>query len=183
MIRPRPGDFVYSASEVQVMARDIELFGPHAPAGFVFGVLDAEGHVASGSCWQLQHRAGVRPCAFHRAFDKTPDVKIPKEKAGAKPAITTPIKGSGQVLASGDDVLANVAIYVWSGKTSRLLESTFTAIPQVLPSNIGLSDAKIDRKRINGMVTVQFAPSENTTTAGSPFGASIVAPRARRKAW
>ena len=32
-----------------------------------------------------------------------------------------------------------------------------------LPTNIGLSEAKIDRKRINGMVTVQFAPSENTT--------------------
>lgn len=32
-----------------------------------------------------------------------------------------------------------------------------------LPSNIGISDAQIDRKRINGMVTVQFAPSENTT--------------------
>ncbi|HUQ09049.1 MAG TPA: TonB-dependent receptor [Steroidobacteraceae bacterium] len=32
-----------------------------------------------------------------------------------------------------------------------------------LPSNIGISDAQIERKRINGMVTVQFAPSENTT--------------------
>src|SRR4051812_13000975 len=32
-----------------------------------------------------------------------------------------------------------------------------------LPSNIGLSDADIQRKRINGMVTFQFAPSENTT--------------------
>jgi TonB-dependent receptor len=32
-----------------------------------------------------------------------------------------------------------------------------------LPSNIGLSDANIQHKRINGMVTVQFAPSENTT--------------------
>jgi TonB-dependent receptor len=32
-----------------------------------------------------------------------------------------------------------------------------------LPTNIGISDAKIDRKRLNGMVTLQFAPSENTT--------------------
>ena len=32
-----------------------------------------------------------------------------------------------------------------------------------LPSNIGISDAQIDRKRINGMVTFQWAPSENTT--------------------
>jgi TonB-dependent receptor len=32
-----------------------------------------------------------------------------------------------------------------------------------LPSNIGISDAQIERKRINGMVTMQWAPSENTT--------------------
>jgi len=32
-----------------------------------------------------------------------------------------------------------------------------------LPTNIGISDAHIERERINGMVTFQFAPSENTT--------------------
>jgi len=32
-----------------------------------------------------------------------------------------------------------------------------------LPSNIGLSHAEIERERINGMVTFQWAPSENTT--------------------
>ena len=32
-----------------------------------------------------------------------------------------------------------------------------------LPSNIGISEAQIERERINGMVTFQWAPSENTT--------------------
>ena len=32
-----------------------------------------------------------------------------------------------------------------------------------LPSNIGISEAHIERERINGMVTLQWAPSENTT--------------------
>jgi len=32
-----------------------------------------------------------------------------------------------------------------------------------LPANIGMSDAHLDRKRINGMVTLQFAPNENNT--------------------
>jgi TonB-dependent receptor len=32
-----------------------------------------------------------------------------------------------------------------------------------LPANMGLSDAHITRKRTNGMITLQFAPSENTT--------------------
>lgn len=72
-------------------------------------------------------------------FNKSPEVKIPKETAGGKLSITTPIKGSGPALATGDDVLANVAIYVWNGKTSKLLQSTYTAVPQVLPANIGLT--------------------------------------------
>ena len=38
-----------------------------------------------------------------------------------------------------------------------------TGALMALPSNIGISDAQIDRKRINGMVTFQWAPSENTT--------------------
>ena len=73
------------------------------------------------------------------AFDKAPQVKIPKEAASGKLSITTPIKGSGPALTTGDDVLANVAIYVWNGKTSKLLQSTYTAVPQVLPANIGLT--------------------------------------------
>jgi TonB-dependent receptor len=32
-----------------------------------------------------------------------------------------------------------------------------------LPSNIGISDAQIERERINGMVTFQWAPSDSTT--------------------
>jgi FKBP-type peptidyl-prolyl cis-trans isomerase len=72
-------------------------------------------------------------------FDKAPQVKIPKAAASGKLSITTPIKGTGPALASGDDVLANVAIYVWSGKTNKLLQSTYTAVPQVLPANIGLT--------------------------------------------
>jgi TonB-dependent receptor len=38
-----------------------------------------------------------------------------------------------------------------------------TGALMALPTNIGISDAQIDRKRINGMVTFQFAPGENTT--------------------
>ncbi len=32
-----------------------------------------------------------------------------------------------------------------------------------IPANIGINDAEIERERINGMVTFQWAPSENTT--------------------
>src|SRR5438105_774571 len=73
MIRPRAGDFVYSDAEVRVMARDLDLFHEHSPDGFVFGVLGSDGRIDTPRCRSLRSHAADRPCAFHRAFDKTPD--------------------------------------------------------------------------------------------------------------
>lgn len=75
MIRPRPGDFVYSASELGVMARDVEQFRPAAPAGFVFGVLDADGKVHAAACRRLLAACGDTPAVFHRAFDRAPSIR------------------------------------------------------------------------------------------------------------
>jgi TonB-dependent receptor len=45
-----------------------------------------------------------------------------------------------------------------------------------LPSNIGISEAHIERERINGMVTFQWAPSENTTiTADAMYTSNSLA--------
>src|SRR5688572_13167021 len=45
-----------------------------------------------------------------------------------------------------------------------------------LPSNIGISQAEIERERINGMVTFQWAPSENTTiTADAMYTSNSLA--------
>lgn len=73
MIRPRPGDFVADDDEVRVMARDMEQFRPHQPAGFVFGCLDKSGRVHLDHCRRLVEAAGGVPCVFHRAFDRCPD--------------------------------------------------------------------------------------------------------------
>jgi TonB-dependent receptor len=46
---------------------------------------------------------------------------------------------------------------------SQVVDAPANGALIALPSNIGLSDAKLEHKRINGMVTFQWAPSENTT--------------------
>lgn len=74
MIRPRHGDFVYTDSEVRVMARDIGLFRHANPAGFVFGALDPDGRVNRDACRRLLDACGDTPAVFHRAFDRTPAV-------------------------------------------------------------------------------------------------------------
>lgn len=50
MVRPRPGDFHYTQSEINVMLRDIQLLKSHGADGFVFGLLRADGTVDSTNC-------------------------------------------------------------------------------------------------------------------------------------
>jgi FKBP-type peptidyl-prolyl cis-trans isomerase len=76
-------------------------------------------------------------------FDKAPTVTVPKKAASANLVVSTPIKGTGAALQTGDSALANYAIYKWTGTSNSLIESTFgpgpTGIPQVIPSQMGLS--------------------------------------------
>jgi copper homeostasis protein len=73
MLRPRPGDFVYSDAEFRVLLRDAAAYRPLAPAGFVFGALRDDGAVDTDRCLQVLETCGAVPCVFHRAFDRCPD--------------------------------------------------------------------------------------------------------------
>jgi peptidylprolyl isomerase len=73
------------------------------------------------------------------SFGKKPTVTIPAEKASTNLVISTPIKGSGAALKSGDSPLADVALYKWSGTKHTLLYSTYSSGPQIIPAQLGLS--------------------------------------------
>lgn len=69
LIRPRPGDFRYSAAEVAVMRADIGQVRNLGAAGVAIGVLDGEGNVDSAAMTSLMEAAGDMEVTFHRAFD------------------------------------------------------------------------------------------------------------------
>jgi FKBP-type peptidyl-prolyl cis-trans isomerase len=71
-------------------------------------------------------------------FDKAPKVSIPAKKAGSKLVISTPVKGTGASLVTGNSALANVELYKWSGSTHTLVDSTYTSGPQIIPPQMGL---------------------------------------------
>jgi FKBP-type peptidyl-prolyl cis-trans isomerase len=71
-------------------------------------------------------------------FDKSPKVTIPASVPSSKLSYSTAIKGTGSALVSGDVTLANVVLYKWAGKTHKLLDSTFTSGPQLIPTSVGL---------------------------------------------
>lgn len=80
MIRPRGGDFVYSAKELLVMKQDIQLLGDLGADGFVFGALDTQGSINEAACESLLRAAESKPCTFHRAFDASADLVDSLEK-------------------------------------------------------------------------------------------------------
>ncbi|NNH75456.1 copper homeostasis protein CutC [Nocardia uniformis] len=73
LIRPRPGDFRYSATEVALMRADIEQARRLGAAGVVFGVLDENNHVDVPANTALIEAAADMDITFHRAFDVCAD--------------------------------------------------------------------------------------------------------------
>lgn len=109
MIRPRGGDFLYSESEFQVMKEDIIEIKKLGPAGFVFGLLTAEGKVDRHKTEELIRLAAPHPVTFHRAFDVCDDPFEALEtliELGCENILTSGQQNSAE---EGIDLLAQLA--------------------------------------------------------------------------
>lgn len=77
LIRPRPGDFLYSEKEISLMCDDIENAVRYGATGVVIGALTEEGEIDVRSMEKLISAAkGLSPetgVTFHRAFDLSRD--------------------------------------------------------------------------------------------------------------
>jgi copper homeostasis protein len=71
LIRPRVGDFVYSAPEFASMLHAIEEAKELQMDGIVLGILDRSSRVDVARTRQLVEAAHPLPVTFHRAFDET----------------------------------------------------------------------------------------------------------------
>lgn len=73
LVRPRGGDFVFSAAEADTMLRDIELCREAGAAAVVIGALDSRGDVDIPLMRRLCDAASGMSVTFHRAFDVCAD--------------------------------------------------------------------------------------------------------------
>jgi peptidylprolyl isomerase len=104
-----------------------------------------------------------------------PTVKIPATKASTGLVTKTLATGSGAVIAPTDSILANFAVYIWRGKTHKLLFSSYTASsehtpsPEVLPVTIGLTGLQtaLSGQRVGGRVLAVLPPKYGYGSSGN----------------
>lgn len=73
MIRPRGGDFVYTAGEFEIMKTDIGICKSLGVQGVVFGLLTKDGKIDIEKTKELIQLAQPMQTVFHKAFDELTD--------------------------------------------------------------------------------------------------------------
>ncbi len=104
------------------------------------------------------------------AEGKAPTVHIPAREAGGALETKTLVEGHGQKLQATDSYLANFDVYLWRGKTSKLLFSSFSSTPQVLPVTMGLTGLQkaLTGERVGSRVLAVLPPKYGYGPQGNP---------------
>ncbi len=103
------------------------------------------------------------------SFGQAPKVTIPKETGTGNLLTKTLIQGGGAKLTTSEGMIGNYVAYDWSGKTSKLLGSSYTTknpsifVGQLLP---GLEAALIGQK-LGSRVLAVIPPKDAFGTAGN----------------
>ena len=102
-------------------------------------------------------------------FDVAPKVTIPKEKGTGTLYTKTLIQGTGTTMTSTAGMVGNYVAYDWSGKTSKLLGSSYAqGAPSLFVGSLlpGLEKALVGQK-IGSRVLAVIPPADGFGTSGN----------------
>ncbi len=108
IVRPRPGDFLYSASEIDVMLRDVETARTAGAHGIVSGALNANGTIDEDGVRALLHAANPLPFTFHRAVDFSRNVDEAADRLAALGVQRMLTSGGALSAADGSAAIARM---------------------------------------------------------------------------
>jgi len=102
-------------------------------------------------------------------FGTNPKITIPDQSASSNLTVKTLIQGSGPVLNKTEAFVGNYAVYIWSGKTHKLAQSTFqTKTPQLFSGTLlpGLETA-VQGKKMGSRVLAVIPPKDGYGKTGN----------------
>ena len=164
LIRPRPGNFVYSEDEVQLMINDIEACAANNAKGVVIGCLDENDDISVDSITLLFNKArqlGL-DCTFHRAFDFCQNhesslellVQLGFDRVLTSGGSPTAQEGSARIKNLVNQAKGRIEIMAGSGvKSSNILD--------LMDSGIGAAHFSIRRKQADQIgfnMGIQYEP-------------------------
>src|SRR5947208_9942123 len=108
LIRPRGGDFLYSAAELAVMLEDIRRAKQAGVQGIVTGLLRADGEIDADRTGELIAAARPLHVTFHRAFDVCRDASRALETLVALGVERVLTSGQAATAPEGADRIARL---------------------------------------------------------------------------
>lgn len=137
MIRPRAGNFVYSAAELDIMTNDIYFAASAGLAGVVFGASMSDGRLDTEALITLSNAVGTMPRTLHRAFDLVPDMAEAIELAiecgferilssGRAPSVLEGIEDLREAVRLAD---GRISIMPGAGVTLDTIDEILSRIP------------------------------------------------------
>jgi peptidylprolyl isomerase len=102
-------------------------------------------------------------------FGKDPKITIPSQSASSNLTVKTLVNGQGPALTKTDAFVGNYAVYIWSGKTHKLAQSTFqTKSPALFSGTLlpGLETA-LQGKKMGSRVLAVIPPKDGYGKTGN----------------
>ena len=163
LIRPRPGDFLYSEAELRTMERDIEVCRRLGVNGVVFGALTPDGDVDIKVCHHLAEMAGDMHKTFHRAFDVLRD---PYRAVCQIMAL-----GFDRILTSGQAASAMEGLDLIAGLQREFPDMTFMAAGGISPDNVANIVSRTGVREVHASAKTNVASDMRYCHKGVSMGA------------
>ena len=139
MIRPRGGDFIYSADEFQIMEEDIKICKELGAAGVVFGILDESSRIDQERTRKLIALAKPLEVTFHKAIDETEQL-VENTVILKKLGVNRILSSGGKATAAAGSLVLKQMIEVASPEMTIIVAGkvtfeNFDEINQTIPNS------------------------------------------------
>ena len=108
LMRPRPGDFLYTEDEIELMCAQIRHLRAAGADGFVVGALTPEGALDSRAMERMLDACGDKPVTLHRCIDVAADPVRVYRTAAALGLDTVLTSGAAASCREGKETLGKL---------------------------------------------------------------------------